>query len=68
MRRAQKAAPHSFGTVVMVGDGNTDLEAKGAGAADAFLGFGGIAERAKVRDNADWFVRDFKDVLAVLED
>jgi hypothetical protein len=26
----------------MVGDGATDMQAKGAGAADAFVGFGGV--------------------------
>ena len=30
--RVLKAAPHGFGTIVMVGDGNTDLEAKADGA------------------------------------
>ena len=48
-------APHAH--VVMVGDGGTDLEAKPS--ADAFIGFGGVAERGAVRDGADWFVRDF---------
>mgnify|MGYP002051047281 CR=1 FL=1 len=46
----------------MVGDGGTDLEAKPS--ADAFIGFGGVAERGAVRDGADWFVRNFADVLA----
>ena len=46
--------------------GGTDLEAKPS--ADAFIGFGGVAERGAVRDGADWFMRDFADVLAVLEE
>ena len=61
-----KRAPHAHACVVMVGDGGTDLEAKPP--ADAFIGFGGVAERGAVRDGADWFVRDFADVLAVLEE
>ena len=63
-------APHAHACVVMVGDGGTDLEAKPP--ADAFIGFGGVAERGAVRDGADWFVRDRDfadvDVLAVLEE
>ena len=61
-----KRALHTHACVVMVGDGGTDLEAKPS--ADAFIGFGGVAERGAVRDGADWFVRDFADVLAVLEE
>ena len=64
--RVLKAAPHAHETIVMFGDGNTDLEAKPP--ADAVIGYGGIADRAKVRENADWFVKDFADVLAVLDE
>ena len=52
-------------TVVMVGDGATDAQAKPP--ADAFLGFGGVAVRDVVRDSADWFVTDFADVVAALD-
>lgn len=41
-------------TLAMVGDGNTDLEAKQAGA--CFIGFGGVADRPKVREQADFYV------------
>jgi len=34
-----------YQSVVMVGDGATDMQAKGAGAADAFVGFGGVVVR-----------------------
>ncbi len=51
----------SKGGAAMVGDGASDLEAKGA--ADLFIGFGGVAERPLVRENADVFVRDLRDVL-----
>ena len=37
---------------VMVGDGMTDYEAFTQGAADSFVGFGGVAERAPVRAKA----------------
>ncbi len=39
---------------VMIGDGNTDLEAKQAGA--VVIGFGGVAERERVKQEADYFV------------
>lgn len=37
---------------VMVGDGMTDYEAFAQGAADSFIGFGAVAERAPVREKA----------------
>ncbi len=51
----------SKGGAAMIGDGASDLEAKGA--VDFFIGFGGVAERTLVRENADVFVRDLRDVL-----
>ena len=40
--------------LVMIGDGQTDLESKQAGA--VFIGFGGVVERKAVREQADHFV------------
>jgi len=37
---------------VMIGDGMTDYEAFAKGAADSFIGFGAIADRAPVREKA----------------
>ena len=51
-------------TVVMVGDGATDAQAKPP--ADAFIGFGGVVAREAVVKKADWFVEDFHDVVAAL--
>ena len=48
----------------MVGDGVTDMHAKPP--ADAFIGFGGVVVREKVRDGADWFVTDLSELLDVL--
>jgi len=59
---------HGYETVVMVGDGATDAQAKREGAADAFLGFGGIADRDAVREKADWFVYDFGEVVEMLRE
>ena len=65
---ADLKAQHGYKTVVMVGDGATDMEARDIeGGADAFIGFGGIAEREKVKNGADWFVYDFKDMTACLK-
>ena len=49
------------GRAAFVGDGASDLEA--AGAVDLFVGFGGVRERAFVRENAHVYVRRMEDVL-----
>jgi phosphoserine phosphatase len=48
----------------MIGDGNTDLEAKQAGA--TVIGFGGVVARDQVRQQADYFVEG-PSLRAVLE-
>lgn len=53
-----------YENVVMIGDGVTDLEA--CPPADAFIGFGGNQVRPTVRDNSDWYVYSFKELIAVL--
>ena len=61
---SQLRSSQGYETVVMVGDGATDMEARDVeGGADAFIGFGGVAVREKVRDGADWFVTDFQEVI-----
>jgi phosphoserine phosphatase len=51
-------------SLVMVGDGNTDMEAKEAGA--YVLGFGGVVDRAIVRELADFYTTE-SSLLSVLE-
>jgi phosphoserine phosphatase len=51
------------GSVIMVGDGKTDMEAKQAGA--YVVGFGGVADRAIVRELADVYILE-PSLLAVL--
>lgn len=51
-------------SLVMIGDGKTDLEAKQAGA--YVLGFGGVVDRAIVRDSADFYTAE-PSLLSVLE-
>ncbi len=53
------------GQVVMIGDGVTDMQAKPP--ADAVIGYGGIAVRDPVVEQADWFVRDFQDLIDELD-
>ena len=56
---------HGYETMVMVGDGATDAQAKPP--AKAFVGFGGVAIRQAVRDKADWFVTDFTQMTRLLK-
>lgn len=49
-----QALPAAQRPVAFVGDGITDLETQGT--ADLFVGFGGVAERARVRAEAQAFV------------
>jgi len=56
---------HGYKPIVMIGDGATDLQARPP--ADAFVGFGGIIVREKVEKEADWFIRDFQDLITLLK-
>lgn len=56
-----------YSTVVMVGDGITDLEAtQQAGGADLFIGYGGVVQRPAVAAGADWFVLSHDQLLGAL--
>ena len=46
----------AHGKAAFVGDGVTDLEAREA--VDRFIGFGGVRERERVADAAEFYVRD----------
>lgn len=65
--KALTAIKEKFGyeTMVMVGDGATDAQAKPP--ADAFIGFGGVAVRQAVLEKACWFVRDFEAMIEIVE-
>jgi len=56
---------HKYTTMLMIGDGATDAQAKPP--ADAFIGFGGVVVRPAVEDAADWFVKDFSDMTRIVE-
>jgi phosphoserine phosphatase len=52
----------SHGKAAFVGDGVSDLEAKDA--VDLFIGFGGVVVRPLVKENAQIYVTDFRDILS----
>ena len=54
-----------YKTVVMIGDGATDMEANVV--ADAFIGYGGVSVRPAVEKDAHWYVKDFKDLTSALK-
>ncbi|XP_023120296.2 phosphoserine phosphatase isoform X2 [Amphiprion ocellaris] len=56
---------HGFKTVVMIGDGATDLEA--CPPANAFVGFGGNVVRPQVKERCSWYVTSFGELLKELE-
>lgn len=56
---------HGYRTVIMIGDGATDLESYPP--ADGFIGFGGNVCREKVKQNSDWFVYSFAELIDQLK-
>ena len=54
----------THGKAAFVGDGVSDLEAKPA--VDLFIGFGGVVVRSRVKENADVYVTNLRDVLTHL--
>jgi phosphoserine phosphatase len=54
----------THGRAALVGDGVSDLEAKAA--VDLFIGFGGVAVREKVKQNAEIYAMSFNEVLSAL--
>lgn len=51
---------------IMIGDGMTDYEAFEKGAADSFIGFGGVTERAPVRAKAPAFADSVDDLRTMI--
>jgi len=52
------------GKAAFIGDGASDLEAKPA--VDLFIGFGGVAVRSRVKENADAYVTDLREIVRLL--
>ena len=59
-------ASNGFQTVVMVGDGMTDLEARVEGGADAFICFTGVVRRDAVAEGADLAVGEMAQIMDLL--
>ncbi|WVZ98918.1 hypothetical protein U9M48_044288 [Paspalum notatum var. saurae] len=57
---------HGYKTVVMIGDGATDLEARQPGGADLFICYAGVQMRDPVAAEADWVVFDFLELITTL--
>ena len=58
----------NYQTVVMIGDGATDLEAQMPGiGADLMVGFGGVIVRDVVLQKADWFVYSHDELIKELD-
>jgi len=60
------ARANGYKTMIMIGDGATDMDARTEGPAAAFIGFGGVTAREKIKKHADWFIYSFSELLAVL--
>ncbi|KGN63727.1 phosphoserine phosphatase, chloroplastic [Cucumis sativus] len=56
-----------YKTLVMTGDGATDLEARKPGGADLFICYGGVQLRENVASKADWLVFNFVDMISSLD-
>lgn len=52
---------HGYKTIVMIGDGMTDLES--CPPADGFIGFGGNVVRENVKKQSSWFVSSFHELI-----
>jgi phosphoserine phosphatase len=57
---------HGYKTMIMFGDGATDMDARTQGPAAAFIGFGGVTVRPNIKTGADWFITHFQEILDVL--
>ncbi|KAL6622781.1 hypothetical protein ACP70R_032660 [Stipagrostis hirtigluma subsp. patula] len=64
--RSGGKANGSYKTLVMIGDGATDLEARQPGGADLFICYGGVHMREAVAGKADWVISDFRQLMAYL--
>lgn len=54
-----------YKTIVMIGDGITDMEAKPP--ATAVIGYGGVVKRKKVAEIADWYIHNWEQIIHLLK-
>ncbi|GIL65429.1 hypothetical protein Vafri_19184 [Volvox africanus] len=58
---------YGYDSVVMVGDGATDMEARLEGAASLFIGYGGVVVRKNIAEKADWYIMDIQQLIDALQ-
>ncbi|KAL5831343.1 hypothetical protein ACOSQ3_016774 [Xanthoceras sorbifolium] len=58
---------YGYKSLVMIGDGATDLEARKPGGADLFICYAGVQLREAVAAKADWLVFNFIDLINSLK-
>lgn len=58
---------YGYKTLVMVGDGATDLEARQPGGAEMFIGYGGVVMRPTIAGKADWYIYDVQSLIVALQ-
>lgn len=58
---------YGYQSVVMVGDGATDLEARQPGGAEIFIGYGGVVVRNNIAEQADWYVYEIQPLIDALQ-
>ncbi len=58
---------YGYRSLVMVGDGATDLEARQPGGAEIFIGYGGVVERPTIAGKADWYIYNIESLITALQ-
>lgn len=48
---------HRYDSIIMIGDGQTDLETKSV--VDMFIGYGGVVERPNIKKHCEHYITDF---------
>ncbi|KAF8065537.1 hypothetical protein HT031_003138 [Scenedesmus sp. PABB004] len=60
-------AKYGYERIAMVGDGATDMEARQPDAANIFIGYGGVVERANIAAQADWYLYSIQPLTDALQ-
>jgi len=52
---------YQYESIIMIGDGQTDLETKSV--VDAFIGYGGVVERPYIKTNCEYYIENFRSLI-----
>jgi len=52
---------HKYDSIIMIGDGQTDLETKSV--VDMFIGYGGVIERPNIKKQSEYYITDFNTLI-----